>query len=171
MPEDYAEMIALAATMHDIGKIGIPDRILLKPAKLTADEWLIMRQHTTYGAEILSDSNSAFIRLGERIASTHHEWWDGSGYPGGLKGPDIPIEGRIAAVADVFDALTSRRPYKQAMPMKQAFEVMAGERGTHFDPAVVDAFFGIKERLTEIRSLYEDAGSSHLRQVTGDPAR
>ncbi len=144
---DAVERIRYAAPMHDIGKIGIPDRILLKPGKLDPDEWEIMKQHTVIGAEILADSECRFIQAGQRIALTHHEKWDGSGYPEGLAGSGIPIEGRITAIADVFDALTTRRPYKEAFSREKALRIVADGRGTHFDPDVTDAFFELKEEI------------------------
>jgi putative two-component system response regulator len=149
--EATIEKISYAAPMHDIGKIGIPDRILLKPGKLDAEEWKIMQEHTTIGAHILTGSDSDFIRMGETIALTHHERWDGGGYPAGLKGDAIPIEGRIVAVADVFDALTSRRPYKDAFPIDKACAIICDGRGSQFDPAVVDAFEAVREEVVRIR--------------------
>ena len=113
-----------ASPMHDIGKIGIPDNILMKPGKLDAEEWAIMKQHTTIGGKILSGSDSSTLKTAETIALTHHEKWDGTGYPNNLKGLEIPLSGRITAIADVFDALTSKRPYKDAFPMEKAFAIM-----------------------------------------------
>ena len=113
-PEDEAKAVLYAAPLHDVGKIGVPDRILLKPGRLTSDEWEIMKQHTLFGGRILEGSKSDHLKLGRVVALTHHEKWDGSGYPQGLKGRDIPQIGRIVAIADVFDALTSKRPYKEA---------------------------------------------------------
>jgi len=140
------ENIRAAAPMHDIGKIGIPDRIILKPGKLDPDEWEIMKGHTTIGGRILHGSDSEVIRLGETIALTHHEKWDGSGYPRGLKGTDIPLEGRIVALADVFDALSSKRPYRPepVFPPENVFGMIREGRGTQFDPDVVDAFFALQ---------------------------
>ena len=142
------EAILHAAPMHDIGKIGILDKILLKPGKLDAAEWEIMRQHTVIGGKILEGSGSGVIRLGEVIALTHHEKWDGTGYPHRLSGTRIPLVGRIVAVADVFDALTSRRPYKEPFPLDRAYTILREGRGAHFDPAVVDAFFEAEPRNT-----------------------
>jgi putative two-component system response regulator len=143
-----------ASPMHDVGKIGIPDNILMKPGKLNAEEWSIMKQHTTIGGKILNGSDSSTLRAAETIALTHHEKWDGSGYPNNLKGLDIPLAGRITAIADVFDALTSKRPYKEAFSMEKAFSIMKEGQGSHFDPDLLDAFFAIKEDIISIRNKY-----------------
>jgi putative two-component system response regulator len=147
------EDLQAAAPMHDIGKIGIPDRILLKPGKHDPDEWEIMKRHTTIGAEILAGSDAEVIRLGETIALTHHEKWDGSGYPAGLKGTAIPVAGRIVTVADVFDALSSRRPYRPQpfFPSERVFAMVREGRGTHFDPDVVDAILSIQPEIRGIK--------------------
>jgi putative two-component system response regulator len=134
------ELIRRAAPLHDIGKIGISDTILLKPGRLTDAEFEVIKTHTTIGAEILSGSQSPLLRLAQRIALSHHERWDGAGYPGGLSGERIPLAGRIVAVADVFDALTHERPYKDAWPVDKAVDEVLGQAGRQFDPAVVDAF-------------------------------
>ncbi len=144
------ERILYAAPMHDVGKLGIPDRILLKAERLNPDEWEIMKQHTIIGGRILGGSHSGFIRLAEVIALTHHERWDGAGYPRGLKGREIPLVGRIAAIADVFDALTSRRAYKEAFSIEKSFKIIRKRSGTHFDPKVVDALFAIKDEIAAI---------------------
>jgi putative two-component system response regulator len=159
-PEHQVELLLHASPMHDIGKIGIPDRILLKPGKLTADEWAIMKQHTTIGAKILAGSNSEVVRMGETIASSHHEKWDGTGYPRGLKGDDIPWPGLIAAIGDVFDALTSRRPYKDAFSVEKAFQILREGRGSHFAPDVVDAFFAVESEILETKAHYQDSDIS-----------
>lgn len=156
------EYILYAAPMHDVGKIGIPDRILLKPGKLTDEEWIIMKQHTTIGGRILEGSKAGYIRLGEIVALTHHEKWDGSGYPLGLKGTKIPLVGRIVAIADVFDALMSKRPYKEAFSLEKSYEILRAGRGSHFDPDVVDAFFAAEKELDRIRQEFQDEGDSHL---------
>jgi len=161
------ESILLAAPMHDIGKIGTPDRILLKPGTLDADEWKIMKQHTVIGGNILGGSDAGFIKLAEMIALTHHEKWDGSGYPKGLKGTKIPLAGRIVAIADVFDALTSKRPYKQPFSLEKSFGIITDGRGNHFDPDVVDAFFSIEDEILSIRKKYEDENESLFIQVAG----
>lgn len=150
------ETILYASPMHDVGKIGIPDLILLKPAKLNPLEWEIMKQHTVIGANILSGSDAPFIKLGESIALCHHEKWDGSGYPNCLKGPAIPIAARIVAVADVFDALASKRPYKEPFPLAEALSLMKENRGTHFDPEVLDAFLDIQDEILAITTQFTD---------------
>lgn len=165
LDDTLVESILYAAPMHDIGKIGIPDHILLKPGKLTPEEWEIMKQHTTFGGRILEGSENEFIRLGETIARTHHEKWDGSGYPSGLKGHDIPMEGRIVAIADVFDALTSRRPYKEPFSIEKSFAIIREGRGTQFDPDVVDAFFDSKEEILTIKETYLDEHESPLYEL------
>lgn len=156
------ETILYAAPMHDIGKIGIPDNILLKPGKLDSKEWAIMKTHTTIGADILKGSNIGFIRMGEMIARTHHEKWDGSGYPYGLKGCKIPLAGRIVALADVFDALTSKRPYKDPFSIEKSNHIISQERGRHFDPDVVDAFFSIQDAILGIKKTLKDDRESLL---------
>jgi putative two-component system response regulator len=148
LDDEFVERILWAAPMHDIGKIGIPDRVLQKPGKLEEDEWAIMKQHTIIGAEILKDASADFIILAADIALSHHEKWDGSGYPQGLKGSVIPIAGRIVALADVFDALTSERPYKAIFPLEKALAIVKESQGSHFDPDVVDAFFAIKDEIS-----------------------
>jgi hypothetical protein len=140
MHETQARMLRHASAMHDVGKIGIPDRVLLKPGALDAEEWAIMKTHTTKGAEILTGSTSPLVQMAEQIARTHHERWDGSGYPDGLAGEAIPLAGRICAVCDVFDALISRRPYKEPWPQLSALDEIAAGSGTHFDPALASAF-------------------------------
>ena len=150
------EIIRGAGPIHDVGKIGIPDSILLKPGKLTAEEWSKMESHTTIGARILAGSESDVLRTGEVIARTHHEKWDGSGYPAGLKGDDIPLYGRICAVADVFDALTSDRPYREALDPDEAVEIMEAGRGSHFDPHLLDVFVDNKSEVFDIYEEYRD---------------
>ncbi|QEP43957.1 two-component system response regulator [Ectothiorhodospiraceae bacterium BW-2] len=152
----WVELLFLAAPMHDIGKIGIPDRILLKPGRLDAEEWAVMRRHPEYGAGIIGSHHSELIQISHDIALTHHEKWDGSGYPQGLKGEAIPLAGRICAVADVFDALTTKRPYKEAWPLERALAVIDEGRGSHFDPAVVDAFHQGLEHCLLIREQYAE---------------
>jgi putative two-component system response regulator len=156
-PQSEVELVRRASPMHDIGKIGVPDAILLKPGKLTPEEWVIMREHTTIGARILENSTSDLLQAGSVIAMTHHEKWDGSGYPKGLAGEDIPLYGRISAVADVFDALTSKRPYKEAFSNKVALEIMAEGRGSHFDPNIYDAFLRRFEDFRRIQQELADA--------------
>jgi len=151
-PQDI-EFGLYAAPMHDIGKIGIPDRILLKPGPLDPEEWKIMKLHTAIGGRILSNSDSPVLQMAEQITLTHHEKWDGSGYPDGLKGSQIPLWGRIAAIVDVFDALTNDRPYKKALPLDRSLEILKKGTGTHFDPEISRAFFSIE---TEIRSIFRE---------------
>jgi putative two-component system response regulator len=140
MSDSFVETIRQAATLHDVGKIAVADSILLKPSRLEAPERDLMRMHTILGAELLAKGNSEVIRMAERIAFSHHEHWDGSGYPNGLVGEEIPIEGRIVAVIDVFDALVHERPYKAAWPLSKALHEIESQSGSHFDPTVVDAF-------------------------------
>jgi len=166
--ESHVERILFAAPMHDIGKIGIPDHILLKEDKLTDEEWDIMKKHTEIGADILNDSEDENIQTAKIIALSHHEKWDGSGYPNGLKGEEIPIEGRITAVADVFDALTSRRPYKKPFPLEKALGIIKEGRGRHFDPAIVDVFFESMDDILEIQSKYSDCNTSKFLEMVKD---
>ena len=136
--------------MHDIGKVGIPDTVLLKPGALTEQERDVMRQHTRIGEQILGGSKSTLIQLAAVIAGGHHEHFDGKGYPAGLKGEEIPLAARIVAVADVFDALTSDRPYKKAWPVEDAISLLKRESGQHFDPSCVDAFLACGDQIQEI---------------------
>lgn len=161
MPRDFAEMIFLTSPLHDIGKIGIPDGILLVPRAFTRDEWDIMKTHCAIGAEILQQENripapmqterNPFLEMAASIALGHHEWWDGSGYPQGLSGEHIPLEARIVAVADVYDALSSARPYKAAFPEDKVLDIMEKQIGSHFDPAVYQAFC---RSLTTFREIF-----------------
>ncbi len=151
---DDSALIGHAATLHDVGKIAIPDQVLLKPGRLTEEEFELMKTHVRAGAEMLAGSNSPLLQVAERIALTHHEWWDGSGYLAGLVGDEIPLAGRIVAVADVFDALTHDRPYKSAFPLELAVEEIRSLRGRQFDPRVVDAFDALPhEDLLELGPL------------------
>jgi putative two-component system response regulator len=169
----FVELIELASPLHDVGKIGVPDDILLKTGKLTDEEFTVMkrhaalgarvfdtmnesdrrivRTHTEVGAKILGDAKFELLKLAKVIALTHHEKYDGTGYPLGLKGEDIPLPGRIVAVADVFDALSSRRPYKPPLPREECFRIMSEERARHFDPNVLDAFFASKTEIVRIQ--------------------
>jgi len=156
LDQDEAETVELAAPLHDIGKIGIPDQILLKPGKLEALEWDVMRRHAVIGHEILKGSASKYVRMGALIALGHHERYDGSGYPNGLVGDHIPLSARIVAVADVYDALTSVRPYKKAWTSEQAYEYVASQAGRHFDPRMVEAFRGMKAQVLEVQSQWRD---------------
>jgi response regulator RpfG family c-di-GMP phosphodiesterase len=144
LPEPEAELLRHASVLHDVGKIGIPDRILLKPGKLDPDEWETMKTHAEIGASILAGSESPLLQQAEEIALTHHERWDGSGYPGGMAREDIPLAGRICAICDVFDALLSERPYKRAWPREEALAEIREQSGSHFDPALVDVFLALE---------------------------
>jgi cyclic di-GMP phosphodiesterase len=178
LPGHIVDVLEQAAQLHDVGKIGISDAILLKPGKLTEDEFAIMQRHCNYGKHILGPANgrdaavrpqegehdrptveagvSPILEMAQRIALTHHEWWDGSGYPLGLEGESIPLEGRITAVADVFDALTSKRCYKQAYGVEESLTVMEEERGTHFDSTVLDAFLDQRPKIVDILRAHGD---------------
>lgn len=172
------DAIEQAAQLHDVGKIGVPDAVLNKPGKLAPDEYALMQKHCSYGKEIVSvlsaeeDAQARdhttlganmlnvdahpVLKMAARIALTHHEYWDGNGYPLGLAGEDIPLEGRITAVADVFDALSSRRPYKAPLPFQRCMEILEEGRGTQFDPAVLDAFVAVRSRVIEVQIKYSD---------------
>jgi HD-GYP domain-containing protein (c-di-GMP phosphodiesterase class II) len=149
--EDRCELLRIASPLHDVGKIAIPDSILQKPGAFTPDERVAMELHAEIGHRILAGSDSPLLDLAARIALTHHEQWDGSGYPNGTVGENIPLEGRIAAIADVFDALTSDRVYRKAMPIEKALSIMTEGRGSHFDPELLDVFFGSIEEVLAIR--------------------
>ncbi len=150
------EIMLHASPMHDIGKIGIPDAILLKPGKLTPDEWQIMQTHTTIGGDILSGDTSDLLCMAREIALSHHEKWDGSGYPAGLAGEAIPLTGRIVALADVFDALTSVRPYKKAWEIETALQWIQDQTGSHFDPRLTELFMQLIPEVLAIRDRYGD---------------
>lgn len=154
LPLDQQDLLLEAAPMHDIGKVGIPDSVLLKLGNLTKEESSIMKQHTVIGYELLNTGNSPLLKVAAEIAHTHHEKFDGSGYPQGLAGNDIPLFGRIVAVADRFDELTSERPYKKAWSVKQASLLLRDDAGRHFDPACVEAFFNDFNHITEIRNKF-----------------
>lgn len=154
--EEDADNLLNAAPMHDIGKIGIPDSIMLKPGKLTDEEFAIMKTHPEIGAEILGESDSDLIALAKLVSLTHHEKWDGTGYPKQLKGDTIPIEGRIVALADVFDALTSVRPYKDAWTVDAAMKHIHSEKGKHFDPHLVEVFEQLLDQVFEIKERWKD---------------
>jgi putative two-component system response regulator len=156
LPIDRQDLLLQAAPMHDIGKVGTPDAILLKPGKLTEAEFAIMKQHAVIGFEVLSNSNSPLLQQAAEIAHTHHEKFDGSGYPRSLKGTEIPLFGRIVAVADVFDALTSERPYKRAWTIEQASKLLREGAGTHFDPECVTAFFDSFDEILTIKNKFAD---------------
>ncbi|WP_439364474.1 HD domain-containing phosphohydrolase [Bradyrhizobium sp. DASA03005] len=150
LPARLCRDIYLAAPLHDVGKVAIPDKILLKPGRLTEAEMAVIRTHATIGERILADSSCELIRLGAQIAAGHHERWDGAGYPSGLKADDIPIAARVVAVADVFDALTTRRPYKEPMPLEVARGYLVENAGRQFDPACVTAFLSRWDEVVEI---------------------
>lgn len=157
---EYCELILQAAPMHDIGKIAIPDRILLKPGSLSVDEWETMKTHTTLGFELLKDSRSPLLRLGAEIAHSHHEKFDGTGYPRGLVGNQIPLAGRIVAVADEFDALLSVRPYKKAWSLTDALGLIRRKRGRHFDPACASVLLKCLDEVLAIRMRHADHAST-----------
>ena len=152
----WAEDLLNAAPMHDVGKIGIPDAVLRKPGPLDADEWATMRRHPEIGAEIIGEYPSGVLQLAREIALAHHEKWDGSGYPRGLAGEAIPLSARIVAIADVFDALTTRRPYKEPWPVQEAMNHIAAQAGKHFDPALVALFAPLLPQLLEIRARWAE---------------
>lgn len=154
MDEEDAEQLLNAAPMHDVGKIGIPDHILLKPGKLDEQEWAVMRRHPYIGYKIIGEQDSPLLSLAAEIAYTHHEKWDGSGYPRRLQGEDIPLAGRIVALADVFDALTTARPYKPAWPVEQAVAYIRSASGQHFDPDLVPLFLDRLPELLDIRERW-----------------
>jgi putative two-component system response regulator len=153
---EYASTIFNTAPMHDIGKIGIPDSILLKPGKLDDEEWKVMHQHPIMGAEIIGKHENELLEMARIIALTHHEKWDGSGYPQGLKAENIPLEGRIVAIADVFDALVSVRPYKPAFSIDHSLELMTAETGRHFDPTLMQAFKKALPEILRVKEIYAD---------------
>ncbi len=152
----WAEDLLNAAPMHDVGKIGIPDAVLRKPGPLDADEWATMRRHPEIGAEIIGEHPTGVLQLAREIALAHHEKWDGSGYPRGLAGEAIPLSARIVAIADVFDALTTRRPYKEPWPVQEAMSHIAAQAGKHFDPALVALFAPLLPQLLEIRARWAE---------------
>lgn len=171
-------MVRLCAPMHDIGKIGIPDSILLKPAKLDPDEWEVMkthaqlgegileaipeesldayRQHVLIGDDILEDHYSPMLGFAARIARSHHEKWDGTGYPDQIKGEAIPLEARIVAVADIYDALSSKRPYKPPFPEEEVVKIITGYAGSHLDPQIVETFLALQPQIQEIKERWQD---------------
>ncbi|MFP4644943.1 MAG: HD-GYP domain-containing protein [Spirochaetales bacterium] len=155
---EYLRMMLHASPLHDVGKIGVPDAILLKPGALTANEWNVMRRHTTMGAEILDGDDSDLLILAREIALTHHERWDGSGYPQGLVGESIPVSGRIVSVVDVFDALTSKRPYKKAWSFDRAAQLVRDSAGTQFDPDIVNVFDRLLPEIVSINRRFSDNG-------------
>ncbi|MEJ2592767.1 MAG: response regulator [Candidatus Thiodiazotropha sp.] len=156
LSEELCDLIAQSSPMHDIGKIGIPDAILLKPGRLTPEEFKIMQQHTEVGFEILKDSPSKYLQTGAVIALSHHEKFNGQGYPHAIKGDRIPLEARIVAVADVFDALVTNRPYKKSWPLEKAFDYIRQERASHFDPDCADSFLTESEAVISIHNALSE---------------
>ncbi|MDH5718057.1 MAG: response regulator [Spirochaetia bacterium] len=156
MPNENVEYLLNASPMHDVGKIGISDNILLKPGKLTKEEFETMKKHTTIGYDIISNTESKLLKIAAEIALTHHEKWDGSGYPHGKKKEEIPLEGRIVAICDVYDALTSERPYKEAWPSEKALEEILSLREIHFDPEITDIFKNNIDKIIKIEKEYKD---------------
>ncbi|WP_206612553.1 HD-GYP domain-containing protein [Marinomonas hwangdonensis] len=154
--EEWVNQIFQAAPMHDVGKIGISDAILLKPGKLNPEEWEKMKLHTVYGGEIFAEDSDPMLQMAKTIALTHHEKWDGSGYPNGLKGEEIPLEGRIVAIADVLDALMSKRPYKEAWRLEESLAYIQNSSGTHFDPNLVPLLENLNAQILSIRQQYPD---------------
>ena len=167
LTDGVIDLLYKSAPLHDIGKVGIPDAILLKPGKLTAEEWEIMKTHATLGSDSLARAEDrldgdtpSFLRFAREIADAHHEKWDGSGYPRGLKGEEIPVSARLMALADVYDALISKRVYKEPMSHEQAVAIILDGRGRHFDPDVADAFLRLAERFQQIAERYADQSMS-----------
>lgn len=154
--EAQAEELLNAAPMHDVGKIGIPDAVLRKPGKLDGEEWEVMKQHAQIGADIIGEHPSGLLCMAREIALNHHEKWDGSGYPRGISGAEIPVEARIIAIADVFDALTSERPYKKAWPVEEAMQLLREQSGRHFDPELVELFLGQLPAILEIKERWAE---------------
>jgi putative two-component system response regulator len=164
-PEDYVQNLLHASPMHDVGKIAIPDKILLKPGKFTPEEWEIMKTHTTMGHDILYSEDSRLLTMASEIALSHHEKWNGTGYPHALAGEDIPVSCRIVAVADVFDALVSHRPYKKAWPLQEAKDFMNTQTSIHFDPQVMDIFNRRLDDIVSIRDTFKDPATHDEHQV------
>jgi putative two-component system response regulator len=162
LPDEEVQNIQYAAPMHDVGKIGIPDNILMKPGKLTDEEFDFMKTHTTIGAKILVDSKAEILQLAQQIAISHHEKWNGRGYPQGLAGDTIPLAARIVGLTDVFDALTSKRPYKDPFPVEVALDIIKKERGEHFDPDVVNVFFENIDEILKIKDEVDADGDVSL---------
>ena len=193
LADKHSRMLELAAVLHDVGKLGIDDTILVKPGRLTEEEFLAIKKHcdfgysicesagiedsqsillhTTHASSVLRGVNTPLLKMSASIALTHHEKWDGSGYPRGLLGEDIPIEGRITAIADVFDALTSKRPYKPAFPLDRCLDILQQERGAHFDPRAVDAFFSGLEQIVEVFLTNDDRILSEQAAANGHSDR
>ncbi len=156
LSEEHCDLILQASPMHDIGKVGIPDKVLLKDSEFNDDEWEIMKSHTVIGAEILSNGKSKLLQLAESMALNHQERWNGSGYPNGLKGEDIPIEARIISICDVFDALTSKRPYKDPWPLDKTVKYIEDKGGSQFDPNLTKLIKTVLPKFLEVRGNYND---------------
>lgn len=170
MPEYRAELLFNAAPMHDVGKIGVPDHILQKPGPLTPEEWSIVKRHPAIGAGIIGRHNNELLEMARVIALTHHEKWDGSGYPRGLSGETIPLVGRVVALADCFDALTHVRPYKPAWPIAEAVEYLRQEAGRHFDPDLVPKFLDLLPQIEEVRHQYSELSGQQQQSAARDAA-
>jgi putative two-component system response regulator len=171
LDDSTIDLIFRLAPLHDVGKVGVRDSILLTPGRLTEEEFEEMKQHTILGAKVISEAerslgDDSFLHIAREIALTHHEKWDGTGYPSGMKGEEIPVAGRLMAVADVYDALVSRRNYKKALDHNKAVEIMAAGRATHFDPEVLDAFLQIQDRFREISIRFNEE-ERDLRAIEG----
>lgn len=160
LEDELCGIIRDASSMHDLGKIGVPDAVLRKPGKLSPEEFELVKQHPNIGADILQGGTTPLVQMAEVIARWHHERWDGTGYPDGLQGEEIPIPARIVAIADVFDALTSRRPYKEAWPMVRAIQAIRSLAGTHFDPRLVECFLNALPEIAEVMQRLSDAPAS-----------
>ena len=177
LPPEERDLMSQAALLHDVGKIGISDLVLLKPGRLAPEEFSLMKKHCEFGRDIICPETpldadmpaarrrSPLLEMAARIAMTHHEWWDGTGYPSGLKGQEIPLEGRITAVADVFDALSSERPYKPPYDLERSVAILRHQRSTQFDPAVLDAFFAAFDQIVAIHEKYHDSAPELRRRV------
>ena len=171
VPEDQVEMIRLAAPLHDLGKIAIPETILLKPGRLTPDEFEVMKTHTSIGAAMLSGSRHALLQMAERIARSHHERWDGGGFPQGLRGEAIPLEARIVAVADAFDAMNSDRPYRKALSSEEVWDILVDGAGRQWDLAVVDALASLVRMEVQVDRPFDVAAFLEREQMVLDPRR
>lgn len=165
---EYIESLYNSSVLHDIGKVGVPDSILLKPGELNTKEFELIKKHATLGGDAIKAIESkiegqSFLRIGREVAYHHHERWDGTGYPAGLKGEDIPLSARIVALADIYDALTSERPYKKAIPHEKAVEIIRQERGGHFDPVIVDTFLSLEAKFDAVRQKMQTDSSDTSR--------
>ena len=171
VPEDRVEMIRLAASLHDLGKIAVPESILLKPGRLTPDEFEVMKSHTSIGAAMLSGSRHALLQMAERIARSHHERWDGGGFPQGLRGEAIPLEARIVAVADAFDAMNSDRPYRKALSSEEVWDILVDGAGRQWDLAAVDALASLVRMEVQVDRPFDVAAFLEREQMVLDPRR